>query len=65
MSSPGYYPDWLLKRAGFSASHIEMYHKLRENLHWRTAEDWAELYLLLASIDQDASFEVDEWLPGT
>jgi hypothetical protein len=63
-AGPHGYPNWLLRRAGFSDATIATYHKMRIELHWRTADDLAEAFLLLMSFEQD-KLSNEEFLPGT
>ena len=65
MSRFNTYPDWLLQRAGFSNSDIQMYHKIRDGFHHYWAEDMADAFLILLSIEQDKATEDEEFLPGT
>lgn len=64
MSDARGYPDWLLRRAGFTDTTIALYRKMREELNWRTADDMAEAFLLLTTFEQDKISDED-FLPGT
>lgn len=63
-AGPRGYPNWLLRRAGFTDAAITTYQKMRTELHWRTADDLAEAFLLLVTVEQDKISE-EEFLPGT
>lgn len=58
------HPDWVLRRAGFSDATIRLYHEMREELHWQTADTMAEAFLILTAVEQDKLRE-EEFLPGT